>query len=106
VHDPAHPLFNRTFRVIRSVQRGGDLPISYVVEHRDGASLLIPVAATEPQPSIENRTKLSLEALHDLNLAVEQSDGDRSERPVGQPAGGIAAPDRRRGRRSAGGGEP
>ena len=82
------------------------MPASYEVEHRDGASLLIPIAATEPQPSIENRTKLSLEALHDLTLAVEQLDGDRTERPVGHAADGIAAPDRRRGRSRTGGGEP
>jgi len=106
VRDLAHPLFGRTFRVIRSVHRGGNLPISYEVEHRDGASLLIPVAATEPQPSMENRTKLSFEALHDLTLLIEQLDADRSERCLGHAANGIAAPDRRRGRRSAGGGEP
>ena len=105
VRDSAHPLFGRTFRVIRSVHRGGDVPISYEVEHCHGASLLIPVAATEPQLSMENRTKLSFEALHDLTLLIEQLDGDRSERPVGHAAGGIAAPDRRRGRRSAGGGK-
>jgi hypothetical protein len=99
-------LCGRTFRVIRSVHRGGDLPISYEVEHCHGASLLIPVAATEPQLSMENRTKLSFEALHDLTLLIEQLDGDRSERPVGDAAGSIAAPDRRRGRRSAGGGKP
>ena len=99
-------MFGRTFRVIRSVHRGGILPISYEVEHRDGASLLIPVAATEPQPSRENRTKLSFEALHDLTLLIEQLDGDRSERPLGHAADSLAAPDRRRGRRSAGGGEP
>ena len=106
VRDPAHPLFGRTFRVIRSVHRGGDLPISYEVEHRDDASLLIPVAATEPQPSTENRTKLSLEALHDLISLIEQLDGDRSERPMGHAADGAAAPDRRRGRRGPGGGKP
>ena len=109
VLDPAHPLFGRTFRVIRqSVHRGGGFPVSYEVEYRDGVSLLVPVAATEAQPPNENRTKLSVEALHDLSLAVEQHehDGDRSERPVGHAAGGAAAPDRRRGRRGSGGGEP
>lgn len=74
------------FRVIRSVHRGGGMPVSYEVEHRDGASLLVPVAATEQQAATENRTKLSLEALHDLTLAVEQLDADRSERPVCEPA--------------------
>jgi DNA invertase Pin-like site-specific DNA recombinase len=91
VRDPAHPLFGRAFRVIRSVHRGGNIPISYEVEHRDGASLLIPVAATEPQHTMQNRTKLSIEALHDLTLTVEQLDADRSERPVAHAAAGTAA---------------
>jgi hypothetical protein len=55
---------------------------------------------------VENRTKLSFEALHDLTLLIEQLDGDQSERPVDHAANTVAAPDRRRGRRSAGGGEP
>jgi hypothetical protein len=109
VQDTAHPLFGRTFRIIRqSVHRGGGFPVSYEVEYRDGASLLVPVAATEPQPPNENRTKLSVEALHDLTSLVEQHahDAYRAERPVGDATGGAAAPDPRRGRRSSGGGEP
>jgi len=46
------------------------------VEYRGGASLLIPVAATEPQVLPENRTKLSAEALHDLISLVEQFEHD------------------------------
>ncbi|MBP1290434.1 MULTISPECIES: hypothetical protein [Bradyrhizobium] len=106
--EPTHPLFGRTFRVIRrSVHRGGGFPLSYEVEYRDGASLLIPVVATEPQMSMENRTKLSVEALHDLISLVEQleHDADRSERPLGHAVNGTAAPNRQRGRRSAGGGK-
>jgi hypothetical protein len=108
VLDPAHPLFGRTFRVIRSVQRGGNFPLSYEVEYRDGISLLVPVAATEPQISTENRTKLSVEALHDLTSLVEQLElnADRSERPLGHAATSTAAPNRRRGRRGAGGDKP
>jgi hypothetical protein len=106
VLDPTHPLFGRMFRVVRSVHCGGNHPVSYEVEHRDGASLLISVAATEPQMAMENRTKLSVEALHDLISLVEQLDDDRSERPVGHSADGVAAPDRRRGRRGPGGGKP
>jgi hypothetical protein len=108
VCEPAHPLFGRTFRVIRrSVHRGGGFPLSYEVEYRDGASLLIPVAATEPRKSIENRTKLSVEALHDLTSLVEQfeHDADRSERPLDHADNGTAAPNRQRGRRGAGGGK-
>jgi len=107
VHDPAHPLFNRRFRVIRSVQRGGSFPISYEVEYRNGTRLLVPVAATEPQVSAQNRTKLSVNALQDLISLVEQleHDADRSEGPLGHAASGTAAQNRRRGRRSAGGGK-
>jgi hypothetical protein len=108
VCEPAHPLFGRTFRVIRrSVHRGGGFPLSYEVEYRDGASLLIPVAATEPRKSIENRTKLSVEALHDLTSLVEQfeHDANRSERPLDHADNGTAAPNRQRGRRGAGGGK-
>ena len=109
VRDPTHPLFGRTFHVIRrSVHRGGGFPISYEVEYRDKASLLIPVAATEPQNRAENRTKLSVEALHDLTSLVEQFEhhADQSERPLDDAASGTAAPNRRRGRRSSGGGLP
>lgn len=62
---------------------------------------LIPVAATEPRMSIENRTKLSVEALHDLISLVEQleHDADRSERLLGHAVNGTAAPNRQRGRR-------
>lgn len=109
MRDPTHPLYGRTFRIIRrSVHRGGGFPISYEVEYRDGVSLLVPVAATEPQRRMENRTKLSFEALDDLTSLVEQLEhhADRSERPLDHAANGTAAPNRRRGRRSTGGGEP
>ena len=65
--------------LVGNAVRHGRHPVSFEVEHLDGASLLIPVAATEPQPAMQNRTKLSIEALHDLTLAVEQLDADRSE---------------------------
>jgi hypothetical protein len=92
IRDPTHPLFGRTFHVIRPVQRGGNFPISYEVQYRDGISLLVPVAATEPQDGIENRTKLSVEALHDLTSLVEQLelDADRSEGPLGHAASSTA----------------
>jgi hypothetical protein len=108
IRDPRHPLFGRTFYVIRSVQRGGNFPISYEVQYRDGTSLLVPVAVTEPQDGVENRTKLSVEALHDLTSLVEQlePDADRSEGPLGHVASGTAAPNHRGGRRSAGGSKP
>ncbi|MCP1839005.1 hypothetical protein ACVIHI_008077 [Bradyrhizobium sp. USDA 4524] len=74
--EPTHPLFGRTFRVIRrSVHRGGGFPLSYEVEYRDGASLLIPVVATEPRMSMESRTKLSVEALVALHSDYDSLEG-------------------------------
>jgi hypothetical protein len=102
-----HPLFGRTFRVIRHlVHRGGTFPVSYEVEHGDDASLLIPAAVTEPQNGPKNRTKLSIEALQDLISVVEQLENhaDQAGRPLGHAAAGPAAPNRRRDRRGAGGG--
>jgi len=70
-------------------------------------AFLVPIAATEPQVSAENRTKLSVDALQDLISLVEQLEhnADRSEGPLGHTASATAAPNRRRGRRSAGGGQ-
>ena len=74
MREDTHPLFGRTFRVLRrSVHRGGSFPVSYEVEYREGASLLVPVAATEVQIQAGNRTKLSVEALHDLISVVSNS---------------------------------
>ena len=70
--DPRHPLYGRSFRVIRrSSHRGGNFPPSYEVEHRNGSSLLIPVAVTEQYGQDANQTKLSIEALRDLVSVVE-----------------------------------
>jgi hypothetical protein len=106
VQDPAHPLFGRTFRVIRSVHRGGSFPISYEVEYGDSASILIPAVAIEQQYSMENQTKLSIEALCDLISAAEQVEdhADKAGRALGDAAAGLAPPNNRRSRRSAGGG--
>jgi hypothetical protein len=71
VQDPTHPLFGRTFRVIRrSVHRGG------------------------------------VEGLRDLISVAEQLENhdDKAGRPLGHAAGDRAAPNRRRSRRSSGGG--
>src|ERR1700676_844480 len=65
--DPRHPLYGRSFRVIRrSTHRGGNFPPSYEVEHHHGSSLLIPVDVTEKRVLDANQTKLSIEALRDL----------------------------------------
>ena len=55
----------------RLVQRAGNYPASYEVEYYNGASLLIPVSATEHNVIRPNLTKLSIEALRDLILAAE-----------------------------------
>ena len=84
VRDPVHPLYGRTFRVIRrSVHRGGGFPISYEVEYKNGASLLIPVVATEEHNQTDCRTKLSVEALYDLIAVAEQVEdhADKAGRP-------------------------
>jgi hypothetical protein len=72
VRDPHHPLYGLSFQVIRrSIHRGGDFPPSYEVEHRNGASLLVPISATDTPVIKPNRTKLSIEALRELVVAVE-----------------------------------
>src|ERR1700736_4144196 len=64
VLDPRHPLYGRSFHVIRrSTHRGGNFPPSYEVEYRNGSTLLIPVAATEKYVRDTNQTKLSIEAV-------------------------------------------
>jgi hypothetical protein len=104
--DPHHPLYGRTFCVIRRLaQRGGNYPASYEVEYRNGVSLLVPVAVTEPNVISPNPTKLSIEALRDLIVAAECLQGDerRSEGSLGGTATGSSASDRGRRRRSSGG---
>lgn len=107
VLDPHHPLFGRAFRVIRPVTRGGgNFPPSYEVEHRDGSTLLIPVAATQKYVGGPNQGKLSVEAVRDLVAVAEclEAHDHRPQEPVGGAATSFAAPNPRRGRRGSGGG--
>src|SRR4051812_43430369 len=70
--DPRHPLYGRSFRVLRrSTHRGGNFPPSYEVEYRNGSSLLIPVAATEWHDSPNDQIKLCIEALRELVCTVD-----------------------------------
>lgn len=104
VRDPAHPLYGRSFRVVRRVaNRGGNFLSSYEVEHGDESTLLIPVAATEACNPGENLTKLSVEALRDMISVAEQffGDGDRSTGRLGDDAADAAAASRRRDRRGS-----
>jgi hypothetical protein len=106
VRDPQHPLFGRSFRVIRrTMDRGGNFPASYEVEYRNGSSLLIPVQATEQYELNANQPKLSIEALLDLVSAAECIDGDeyRSKTTLVSAVADAAASNRRRRRCRPGG---
>jgi hypothetical protein len=107
VVDPSHPLFGRSFCVIREVGRGGgNFAPSYEVEHRGGSTLLIPVAATQGYFESTNQIKLSVEAVRDLIAVAESLEGHdgRSEEPVGDVIPRVATSNSRRSRRSSGGG--
>ena len=106
VRDTGHPLYGRSFRVIRRTSgRGGNFLPSYEVEYRDGVTLLVPVSATEPPVPSAALTKLSMEALRDLLDVVECQDHERgARRPLDDAAADPATTDRRRHRRGSGGG--
>src|SRR5277367_4622103 len=107
VLDPCHPLYGRTFRVIRRVDRGsGNFSPSYEVEYLQNHSLLVPISVTEAYNKNANQTKLSIEALRDLVLTVEclESHEHGSEGSVGSAAASSAASDCRGCRRGSGGG--
>lgn len=109
VRDPHHPLYGRSFRVIRrTTPQGGNFPPSYEVEFRAGTSLLIPVAATAHYEKVTNQTKLSIEALIDLVSTADCLDAHehRSGVSLGDTVAGTPAPDRRRRRRGSGGDSP
>ena len=107
VLDPRHPLYGRSFHVIRrSTHRGGNFPPSYEVEYQGGTSLLVPISVTETYEVNANQIKLCIDALRDLISAVEclECHERRSERSLGGAAAGSAAQDRRRRSRGPGGG--
>jgi hypothetical protein len=106
VRDPTHPLFGRTFRIIRhSVRRGGPNPVCYEVAHGDDDSLLIPISAVEQENVVTNRTILSVDSLTDLISEAEQVDGgtDTTPRSLGNADAKSAPPGRRRSRSRSGG---
>lgn len=107
VLDPQHPLYGRSFHVIRRpTHRGGNFPPSYEVEYRNGSTLLIPVAATEKYVRDTNRTKLSIEAVRDLVSVAEclENHEYRPKQAVGDAVAGFAASNCRRRCRGSGGG--
>jgi len=106
VLDPRHPLYGRSFRVIRrTASRGGNFLPSYEVEYLNGGTLLVPVDATQPNISGPNQTKLSIEALHELVVAVEclEQDEHRAKESLGGAGTGPSASDRQRNRCSSDG---
>jgi len=106
VCDPRHPLYGRTFRVVRRTShRGGNFLPSFEVEFRDSVTLLVPVAATDPHVSSASLTKLSMYALLDLLNVVDSYDHERSARSsLDDAAADPSTTDRRRHCRSSGGG--
>src|ERR1700676_43297 len=106
VLDPRHPLYGRSFHVIRrSTHRGGNFPPSYEVEYRNGSTLLIPVTATEKYVRDTNQTKLSIEAVRDLVSVAEclENHEYRPKQAVGDAVAGFAASNCRRRCRGSGG---
>ena len=109
VRDPRHPLFGKSFRIIRrTVDRAGNVPASYEVEHRNGSTLLISVQATEQYETAANQFKLSIDALKDLVCLADGlgSDECRSQGSLDCTGSDIAASDSRGRRDRTGGGRP
>src|SRR3954463_270501 len=108
VLDPRHPLYGRSFRVLRrSTYRAGNSLPSYEVEYRNGSSLLIPAAATEWHDSPNDQLKLCIEALRDLVHAVDcldSHDEHKSKRSLDDTVAGSEAASGRPPRRCPGGG--
>jgi hypothetical protein len=91
--------------ICRSTHRGGNFLPAYEVEFRNGSSLLIPIATTEWEDSLNNRTKLSIDALQELIVVMECFDSDegKSKGSVDDTAPAATAPDCRGRRRGLGG---
>jgi hypothetical protein len=106
VRDPHHPLYGRSFRVIRKIgQRGRGIPASYEVEFRTGCSLLIQATAIEYYGQEANQIKLSMEALLELLSTADCPDAHEhgSSRSLVDADARAPTPDRRRRRRDFGG---
>ena len=106
VRDPHHPLYGRSFRMIRKIgQRGRGIPASYEVEYRTGSSLLIQATAIEYYGQEANQIKLSMEALLELLSTADCPDAHEhgSSRSLVDADARAPTPDRRRRRRNFGG---
>jgi len=106
VRDPRHPLYGRSFQVVRRTShRGGNFLPSYEVEFRDGVTLLIPVIATHCATQSPDTTKLSVDSLLDLLNVVESYNHEPGTRSsLDDAAADPSTTDRRRYCRSSGGG--
>ena len=108
VRDPRHPLFGRRFVVLRRLaRRSGNVPPSFEVAYRDGATLLIPEAACTVTSEDESNLKLSVEGLREMVSLLEAPDehADRSRGAVGDAAAGPAPAHRGGARRGSGTGD-
>jgi hypothetical protein len=106
VRDPRHPLYGRSFRVIRKIgQRGRSIPALYEVEYRAGSSLLIQATAIEYYEEEANQIKLSMEAVLELLSTADCPDAHEhgSSRSLVDADACAPTPDRRRHRRDFGG---
>jgi hypothetical protein len=105
VRDPHHPLWGRSYRVIRKIGQRGGIPASYEVEYRAGSSLLIQATAIEYYGEEANQTKLSMEALLELLSTADCPDAHEhgSSRSLVDADARAPTPDRRRRRRDFGG---
>jgi hypothetical protein len=108
VVDPRHPLFGRNFKIIRCLDRVGNCLPSYEVEYLGDYRLRVPIAATASSAAMENRTKLSLDALSDLILTAEliENGKDQSGRALGDAVSELAPSDCRRAGSDIGGDTP
>ncbi len=106
--DPRHPLFGRKFKIIRRLGHVGNYLPSYEVEYLGNHRLLVPIAATVSSAAMENRTKLSVDALSDLILTAElvENGKDQSGRALDDAASELGPSDCRRAGSDIGGDTP
>ena len=102
--DPRHPLFGRKFKIIRCLDRAGNYEVEYLGHYR----LLVPIASTASSAAMENRTKLSFDALSELILTAEliEHGNNQSGRALDDAANEPAPSDCRRASSDIGGDTP
>lgn len=97
--DPHHPLYGRSYRVIRKIGSDAVEFASYEVEFRMGSSLLIQATAIEYCGKEANQIKLSMEALLELLSTADCPDAHEHGSSRSLVAADARAPTPDRGRR-------